>query len=539
VKRSAFFSLETFTKVAWSSLAVMVVFIIIQLFVIGGDAFVMTLADSMPIPLAIVNAVLVFMMWRQFAPLNRGRKLWGWFVIGWTLWAIGEILYVVMGFITDEVPYPSIADIAYIIGTIILIGGLVRRVQETPNKLKGTLNLGFWLIAIVVTAIIFFFALQPTLQADAGSGFGLIILDAFYPLTDLLMMLLAIRLLFDYSRTSGSRGWVLVIIGFLFVTISDLMYSYLNSIGLYYPNDSVNLVTTVGSAIPYVLAYLLWALGVYRLQIKQEIVAINEELVQPVLVENTHIVFFVDNELNIDEVSANSSALGRNTITHKANFATLFKLKFEERDTIINTLRLKGFFADMQVQVSNARNEMVPAMLSGISVRDPQKNFIGGLLVLRMNAPLNNLDNLLTEYQASIAKQVKIKSGSREAEEVNGFLLAYYTPIFNRIREMVFQYGGAQQGVNFTEFVNQQAVQSGWKLKMTPTALETTGINNPAGLYHDLTELLSTSRSHLERMTDRETVNRDLEEINAKFTDEVRNNLRYIEHAWVTPGNEA
>jgi len=516
----------------------MVVYILIQLFVIGGDAFVITLGDSLPIPLAIVTAVLVFMMWRQFAPLNSGRKLWAWFVIGWTLWAIGEILYVVMGFITDEVPYPSVADIAYIIGTIMLIGGLIRRVQETPNKLRGTQNLGFWLIAVAVTAIVFFFALQPTLQADAGSGIGITILDAFYPLTDLLLMLLAIRLLFDYTRTRSSRGWVLVIIGFLLVTISDLMYSYLNSIGSYYPNDSVNLVTSVGSAIPYVLAYLFWALGIYRLQIKQEIVAKNEELVQPVLVENTHIVFFVDNELNIDEVSANSSALGRYTLTHKENFATLLKLKPEERDAIIDTLRLKNFFADMQLHVSNSRNEQVPVKLSGIGVRDPQKNFIGGLLVLRMSAPLNNLDNQLTEYQASIAKQVKVKSGSREAEEVCGFLLAYYTPIFNRIREMVFQYGGAQQGINFTEFANQQAVQSGWKLKMTTTSLETTNENKPAELYHDLTELLSAARSHLERMTDGETVNRDLEQITAKFTDEVKNNLRYIEQAWVTPGKE-
>jgi hypothetical protein len=534
VKRSSIFTQEIFNKVAWVSFSIAAVYIVIHLFVIGGDSFIITLSDTLPIPLAILNAVLVFIMWQKFAPLNKGRKLWGWFVIGWSLWALGEILYVVIGFLTDEVPYPSVADIAYIVGTILLIGGLVRRVQDTPHHMKRLQIISFWLIAIALMAIVYFLALQPILRADAGSGLGLILLDVFYPLSDLLILLLAIRLLFDYDTRSSSLGWVLVIVGFILITVADLMYSYLYSSGLYYPNDQVNLVTSVGSSIPYVLGYLFTALGIYRLQIKQEIVIKEEELVQPAMVENTHIVFFVDSNLNIDEASVNVSALIRGSIKSKDNFAALLKLKPEERDTILDALRLKGTFSDLQVQVSNARNELIPARISGISLHDPQKNFIGGLLVLRMVSPVNNLDNHLTEYQASIAKQVKLKSGSREENAVCDFLCSYYSPLFDRLREMAFQFGGAQQGVNFMDFINQEAAQNKWKLKVAPNTLEALGTVTPGELANDLNALMAAAQSQLERMTDRATIDKELKIMTAKFTDDVINNLRYIEHTWVT-----
>lgn len=536
MKRSSIFTQEIFTKVAWGSLAIAAVYIVIHLFVIGGDAFVITLSDTLPIPLAILNAVLVFIMWQKFAPLNKGRKLWGWFVIGWSLWALGEILYVVVGFLTDEVPYPSIADIAYIVGTLVLIGGLIRRVQDTPHQMKRLQIIGYWLIVIALVAIVYFLALQPILRADAGSGLGLILLDLFYPLTDLFILLLAIRLLFDYDTRSSSLGWVLVIVGFILITVADLMYSYLYSSGLYYPNDRVNLVTSIGSSIPYVLGYLFSALGIYRLQVKQEVVVKEEELVQPALIENTHIVFFVDSNLNIDEASANVTPLVRGSIRNKDNFAALLKLKPEERDTILDALRLKGSFADLQVLVSNARNELIPARISGLSLHNPQKNFIGGLLVLRMVSPVNTLDSHLTEYQASIAKQVRLKSGSREEDAVCTFLREYYSPLFNRIREMVFQFGGAQQGVNFMDFINQEIAENGWKLKITSSTLEALEAVTPGELTNDLDALMAAARSQLERMTDHSTIDTELSKMKAKFTDGVINNLHYIEDTWVKPG---
>ncbi len=538
MKRSSIFTREIFNKVAWISFGIAAVYIVIQLFVIGGDTFVITLSDTLPIPLAILNAVLVFIMWQKFAPLNKGRKLWGWFVIGWSLWALGEILYLVVGFLTNEVPYPSIADIAYIIGTFVLIGGLIRHVQDTPHHLKRLQIISFWLIVIALVAIVYFLALQPILQADAGSSLGMILLDTFYPLSDLLILLLSIRLLFDYDTRSNSLGWVLVIVGFILITVADLMYSYLYSSGMYYPNDQVNLVTSVGSSIPYVLGYLFTALGIYRLQIKQEIVIKEEKLEQPALVENTHIVYFVDGNLDIDEASANVSALVRGSIKSKDNLAALLKLKPAEKDLILDALRLKGTFSDLQVQVSNTHNELIPVKISGLSLHDPQKNFIGGLLVLRMVSPVNNLDSLMTEYQASIAKQVRLKSGSREEDAVCTFLREYYSPFINRIREMVFQFGGPQQGMSFMEYINQQAALNEWKLKVTLTTLEALETITPSELTGNLNALMAAARGQLERMTEPATIDTELNNLTAKFTDDVINNLRYIEQTWVKPESQ-
>ena len=164
MKLRSFFTKEMFTKVSWAVIAISIIYVLINLFVIGGDALVITLTDSLPIPLSIITTILAFILWRKFAPKSSGAGMWRWFTFGWGLWALGEILYLVYTVISEEVPYPSWADGAYIVGYIFLVVALVSRVAETSGKFTFKQGLLLLVVSLAFVALAITFVILPIVQ---------------------------------------------------------------------------------------------------------------------------------------------------------------------------------------------------------------------------------------------------------------------------------------------------------------------------------------------------------------------------------------
>lgn len=175
------FTMKAFKRATWIAATIAVIFSVVNLFVIGGDSFVIALGDVAPIILSILTFTTVIILWRTFAPGTASRKLWAWFMVGWGLWAIGEILYVVLGYILDEIPYPSLADIAYIVGTIFLIIGLILRLRQNLRELSTTQKLVYWLLALGTVAAVYFLVLQPIVADVAEYGLLMTALNGFLP----------------------------------------------------------------------------------------------------------------------------------------------------------------------------------------------------------------------------------------------------------------------------------------------------------------------------------------------------------------------
>lgn len=72
---ASWFNMKAFKKVAWAAAIFAVIFTIVNVFVIGGDAFVIQIGDIMPIILSILTTVTVYLLWRTFAPGTASRKL--------------------------------------------------------------------------------------------------------------------------------------------------------------------------------------------------------------------------------------------------------------------------------------------------------------------------------------------------------------------------------------------------------------------------------------------------------------------------------
>ena len=530
--RPSIFSREVFERISWLAVILSVLFILMNVFVIGGDAFVIGFSDLLPIPLSILTTISSFVMWRKFVPRSSGTSMWGWLVIGWGMWAVGEILYFILSQTTGEIPYPSAADYFYIGGYFPFALGLISRLRETPRRLTNREQFRVFLSYVVLIAAAFTFVIQPVLRNSDPSTFFVTILDITYAIGDMLVLLLAIRLLIDYRIRINGLGWVLLIIGFILMTIADLMYSYLISFDLYNPGGVANLITGLGNSVPYGLAYIFFILGIYRLEIRQDKALPMPEIKAPNLVENTHILFFLKKDYSVDSVSFNFSRVFTELQPVGSDFFTILGVRKAGKQAIVNALTSDGNFADMELVVNTNKRDHITVKACGISTKDPKRNFDGIVIVLRLLAATNDMDGNLTDYQLSIARHVRTKSGSTEEIAICEFLCDFYYPLFKRLEAMVYQNGGAQQGVVFMEYLNQTATRKSWEIRIGTDRLERGIINEPFQLLKEISSLMSVGREYLLRIADAADVDAELERVKSMFGNTVNQNYRYIKAAY-------
>lgn len=528
MRLSTLYSKEWFIRISWIAVILSVLFFVINVFVIGGDAFVISSSDILPIPLSILTTIASFVMWRKFVPHSSGSAMWGWLVIGWGMWAVGETLYFILSQTSGEVPYPSAADYFYIGGYFPFALGLISRLRETPRRLTSSQRFRMFVSYVVLIAAAFMFVIQPVLKNSDPSTFFVTVLDITYALGDMLVLLLALRLLVDYRFRVNSSGWVLLIIGFILMTFADLMYSYTISFDVYNPGGKTNLITSLGNSIPYGLSYIFYIMGIYRLQIRQDNLLPMQEIKAPELVENTHILFFLKKDYAVDSVSFNFSRVFTGLQPVGSNFFTMLGIRKAAKQEMLDALAHNGRFADMELLVNTSKKDHIAVKACGISTTDPKRNFDGIVIVMRLIAGSNDMDGNLTEYQVSIARHVRTKSGSTEETAICTFLCDYYFPLFKRLEALVFQNGGAQQGVVFIEYLNQTAEQKGWKLRLGDDGLNPGNITEPFALLKEISALMSVGREYLGRIADTRDIDAELERVKAMFGNAVNQNYRYI-----------
>jgi hypothetical protein len=215
-----------------------------------------------------------------------------------------------------------------------------------------------------------------------------------------------------------------------------------------------------------------------------------------------------------------------------SDFFTLLGIRKAGKQAILNALTSDGRFADMELLVNTSKKDHIAVNASGICTTDPKRNFDGIVIVMRLVATANDMDGNLTDYQISIARHVRAKSGSTEEIAICEFLCDYYYPLFKRLEAMVYQNGGAQQGVVFLEYLNQTATRKSWEIRVGNDRLERGIINEPFRLLKEISALMSVGREYLLRIADAEDVDAELERVKAMFGNTVNQNYRYIKAAY-------
>lgn len=174
--------------------------------------------------------------------------------LGTTSWGFGTLTWSFYNFVLNiPVPYPSWADLGYALAVPLWTIGVFYLSKATGAKfslrhLHGRLMLFFLPLLAAIASYYFLYVIARKSSFEVEGGILKIFLDFYYPLGDWIILTVAF-LVFGLSLQylGGRFRWpvMITLLGFVFMFISDFMFSYTTTVESYYNGHLVDLLFTV------------------------------------------------------------------------------------------------------------------------------------------------------------------------------------------------------------------------------------------------------------------------------------------------------
>ena len=179
--------------------------------------------------LAAVSAVAIVVGVR----INRPEHRSPWFLLagGQALFVIGDVLYTFYTFALGvEVPWPSLADPIYIIGYVLIIGGILQMVRLRSGGQDRAALLDSLVVSTALGSLLWIVTVSPY-AGDTSLTFLEKVTSMSYPLMDLALLAVVIRLLISVARRTPAN--LLLTSAFVFLFAADVLYAIASLTGTY------------------------------------------------------------------------------------------------------------------------------------------------------------------------------------------------------------------------------------------------------------------------------------------------------------------
>ena len=187
-------------------------------------------------------------------PEDKFSRIWLAFTLGLILWFLGELVWTIYTLVLNvEIPYPSIADAAWLIGYIPLFAafhGYVRNFQFTISRKFFTMG------AVVIGFVCFgsfAYFVAPVFADMAGKEAVTIAVDIAYPALDLCLLGYALLALLIFMRGKIAFAWALISSAVFMFALADMLFTYATLQGTYFTGHPLEL--------PFHFGYILYALA--------------------------------------------------------------------------------------------------------------------------------------------------------------------------------------------------------------------------------------------------------------------------------------
>lgn len=504
------------------------IYLVINLFVIGGDEFVIRLNSSITAILATLTTVFAYSLWKLVNTGRNNRLLWGGLLAGWTAWAIAEILWLAYGYLYQDVPYPSPADFFWLVGYLPMGYALYSRRKEIPTKLSQTHKITLWAISLITILASVNYILVPIIQTSDGANWLESILNLFYPLADLGLLILVIQLIVVYRGGDYGFGWSLLTAGFILQPISDLIFSFASLSDLYYPDQKVNLLSTIGIDVPYTLSYLVWFLGLYVIRLVLGSQKPFEDITQLHLIPNTSILIFLKKDNKV--LSTSNDIYFVSDVSEKTGLSLAELLDLPEREVqpILDQIQMDRKITDWPVTIKNRPGVSPEAYLSGIATISPDGEYSGCNLVMRILVEDDyTRDDKLSKEQKFMVSHLRKISGSSERDQIRKLILDYHLAHLRQLHNLAFRTGGAQLSLAFFEHLKKIDSENQWELQLHPETLVLNGDYQLALLREALPLLLKEAKTFVSQLSDPTTVEAEMLLVSSQFSQAVHRNVEF------------
>lgn len=513
-------------------LALVAIYIAINLFRIGSDEFIFTLNNFIVVPLAFGTTFLSFMLWRQLKAGSLNSLLWLGLTIGWAMWTIAELWWAIAGLIGQESPYPSWADFLWLAGYIPFYFALWGRFRSLPKNISSTQRAAVWILTLFLVLLAIVLVILPIIRYSDPSAIIENIISILYPLADTVLLIFVLQVLFSYQKGIYGRAWQWISFGFIIFSLADLLFSYANVHDLYYPEQQVNLLSTIGVDVPYNLSYLVWIVGLFILQYLLKTYQPTAKDVQKLqLVPNTHLLVFTKGDDTVIDVSRNYSSVYSVDSVKGKTISEVLGLSPEDESFINSEIKAKGVLKETLFR-ANTRAGQKEILVSGIVYLNPQKKYSGVMLLVRVLVEDHSLDNLLGDYEKEMVRSLLGKTGTGEKEmaEIKQLLADYYATHLAALYNRAFSEGGGIFVEAFIIDLQTVAEKQGWHVKIQPNALDVSN-QSISEVQKVLPLLLETARRFVSNLTSEADANVMIQETRSNFGDMALRNISHFESA--------
>lgn len=503
------------------------VYFLVNALRLGGDAFVFNLNNVVAAPLALGVSIVVLVLWWQVVMGSQNRLLWSGLMFGWLLWTVAEVWWAVAAFRGQEVPYPSGADFFWLVGYLPMYAALWARIRSLPKITRPFQQLGLWVATALSLAWTIVFVFVPIFKmADPAVAIESA-LNLVYPLADLILLLLVLRIFFTYQQGMYGQVWGWLVAGFILHSLSGLLFSYAATVDLYYPNQQANLLSTIGIDYPYNMAYLLWLVGLSLLQRMQKTYhPILNVMISPVLVPNVHLVVFTNARDTVIDVSQNFSHVFAVETVQGKTLSEVLGIAESEEQSMLHFLESHEVLKERPI-LCNTRFGQQQVLLSGIRVTNPQGEYSGCIFLLRLILEDDTLDGLLTEYQKGMVRFLLQKTGEHEDEEIKQSITQYYRAFLAGFYNRVLAEGGTIMAEALVMELNRVASENQWAVIVRPENLLDTRSLTLEQARQALPVLYETAKQFIANLEDERVAAQIVQEVSEKVGQAI---YKYLAH---------
>lgn len=231
---------------------------VIYIFQAEYPDFMYVFSNAFPPMIAGVAVVFAGLALRKYwgKPDDEFSRIWLAFTIGMIFWLLGELGWAIYTLALNvKVPYPSMADAAWIMGYIPLFAafhGYMRNFQFTISK--KLFRIGALIIGLVCLSSFAYFV-TPVFADMAGKEVLALVFDIAYPALDLCLLGYALLALLIFMRGRIAFAWALISSALFMFALADMLFTYATLQGTYFDGHPLEL--------PFHFGYILYALAFY------------------------------------------------------------------------------------------------------------------------------------------------------------------------------------------------------------------------------------------------------------------------------------
>lgn len=180
---------------------------------------------------------------------ERYWSVWAWFAAALAARAVAFLAYLAHVRWQDPLPYPSIADVGWLVSGACMMIGLVALVRASHARLTASLALD-GIIGGLAVAAISLAVLEQTLQAltAPGTPLAVIVTNVAYPVIDLALLLVIVGVLVAYRWRPPLPVWALGagVVGF---AVLDGTFLFQAVAGTFRPGTPLSALSLVATAL--------------------------------------------------------------------------------------------------------------------------------------------------------------------------------------------------------------------------------------------------------------------------------------------------